>query len=89
MNRVVEVRQCKCPFCDSVMLLSDSEQRTYHAAPACEQWLKYCKDNGGKLEGPVSIDGVQSPLERAQSSWDNWDDAEVQRELDASKGELP
>jgi hypothetical protein len=33
-----------------------------------------------------SIAWTDDPLARAQGAWDNWDELEIQRELDWSKG---
>jgi hypothetical protein len=55
MVRIANVEKYSCPFCRRVILLNHKERRTYHEGPACEQWLKYCADSGGKWEGEVIV----------------------------------
>jgi hypothetical protein len=55
--RIANVENHTCPFCRRLILLNSAERRTYHEAPACEQWLDYCANSGGRWEGEVTIIG--------------------------------
>lgn len=56
MIRVVEGNKYHCPFCQAVVVCVDSERRTFHEEPACEQWLRVSFTEILEQEGEVLIE---------------------------------